>query len=111
MAWWVLSWRCSFCCCCRSSSASASSRPSRCVSVHHVHYCLVGPALSMFFLLLLSFSKHIGFTAAFVVSGLACVGVITYYITHVLDNRAQGAGFGAALAVLYALLYAILSSE
>lgn len=81
------------------------------VSVHPVQYGLVGLALAMFFLLLLSFSEHIGFTAAFVVSGLACVGVITYYVTHVLDNRAQGASFGAALAVLYALLYAILSSE
>lgn len=81
------------------------------VSVHPVQYGLVGLALAMFFLLLLSFSEHIGFAAAFLVSALACVGVITYYVTHVLGSRAQGAGFGAALAALYALLYAILSSE
>ena len=81
------------------------------VSVHPVQYGLVGLALAMFFLLLLSFSEHIGFTAAFVVSALACVGVITFYVTHVLGSRAQGAGFGASLAALYALLYAILSSE
>jgi inner membrane protein len=80
-------------------------------SVHPVQYGLVGLALAMFFLLLLSFSEHIGFAAAFLVSAAACVGVITYYVTHVLGSRAQGAGFGAALAVLYALLYAILSSE
>jgi len=81
------------------------------VSVHPVQYGLVGLALAMFFLLLLSFSEHMGFAAAFLVSAVACVGVITYYVTHVLGSRAQGAGFGAALAVLYALLYAILSSE
>ncbi|HXC59482.1 MAG TPA: inner membrane CreD family protein, partial [Steroidobacteraceae bacterium] len=81
------------------------------VSVHPVQYGLVGLALAMFFLLLLSFSEHIGFAPAFLVSAVACVGVITYYVTHVLGSRAQGAGFGAALAVLYALLYAILSSE
>jgi inner membrane protein len=80
-------------------------------SVHPVQYGLVGLALALFFLLLLSFSEHIGFTAAYAVSAVACVGLITYYVTHVLGSRAHGAGFGAALAALYALLYAILGSE
>jgi inner membrane protein len=80
-------------------------------SVHPVQYGLVGLALALFFLLLLSFSEHIGFAAAYAVSAAACVGLIAYYVSHVLDSRAHGAGFGAALAVLYALLYAILGSE
>jgi inner membrane protein len=81
------------------------------VSVHPVQYGLVGLALAMFFLLLLSFSEHIGFAAAYAVSATACVGLIGYYVSHVLASRAQGAGFGAALAALYGLLYMILSSE
>jgi len=80
-------------------------------SVHPVQYGLVGLALALFFLLLLSFSEHIGFAAAYAVSAVACVGLITYYVSHVLGSRAHGAGFGGALAVLYALLYAILGSE
>ena len=80
-------------------------------SVHPVQYGLVGLALVMFFLLLLSFSEHIGFAAAYAASALACVGLITYYVTHVLGSRAHGAGFGGALAALYGLLYAILGSE
>lgn len=80
-------------------------------SVHPVQYGLVGLALALFFLLLLSFSEHIGFAAAYAVSALACVGLITYYVTHVLGSRSHGAGFGTALAALYALLYAILGSE
>jgi inner membrane protein len=80
-------------------------------TVHPVQYALVGFALALFFLLLLSFSEHIGFAAAYAVSALACVGLITFYVTHVLDSRAGGAGFGGALAALYALLYGILSSE
>lgn len=80
-------------------------------SVHPVQYGLVGLALALFFLLLLSFSEHIGFAAAYAVSAVACVGLITYYVTHVLGSRVHGAGFGAALASLYALLYAILGSE
>jgi inner membrane protein len=81
------------------------------VSVHPVQYGLVGLALAMFFLLLLSFSEHIGFAAAYAVSAAACVSLIGYYVSHVLASRAQGAGFGAALAALYGLLYMILSSE
>src|SRR5690606_20551882 len=80
-------------------------------SVHPVQYGLVGLALAMFFLLLLSFSEHIGFTAAYVVSAAACVGLVSFYVRHVLASRGQGLGFGAALAGLYGLLYGILSSE
>lgn len=80
-------------------------------SVHPIQYGLVGLALALFFLLLLSFSEHIGFAAAYLVSAVACVGLITYYVTHVLGSRTHGLGFGAALATLYALLYAILGSE
>jgi len=80
-------------------------------SVHPIQYGLVGLALALFFLLLLSFSEHIGFAAAYLVSAVACVGLITYYVTHVLGSLTHGLGFGAALATLYALLYAILGSE
>jgi inner membrane protein len=81
------------------------------VSVHPVQYGLVGLALAMFFLLLLSFAEHIGFAAAYGVSAIACVGLISFYVANVLESRAQGLAFGAALASLYALLYGILSSE
>jgi inner membrane protein len=81
------------------------------VSVHPVQYGLVGLALAMFFLLLVAFSEHIGFAAAYAVSATACVGLVTFYVTHVLASRGQGAGFGVALAGLYGLLYGILSSE
>ncbi len=81
------------------------------VSVHPIQYGLVGLALAMFFLLLLSLSEHIGFGAAYVVSSMACVGLIGFYVANVLGSRAQGTGFAVALASLYALLYGILSSE
>jgi inner membrane protein len=81
------------------------------ISVHPVQYGLVGLALAMFFLLLLSFSEHIGFAAAYAVSAVACVGLISFYVANVLGSTAQGLGFGAGLAALYALLYGILSSE
>lgn len=80
-------------------------------SVHPVQYGLVGLSLAMFFLLLLSFSEHIGFAAAYAVSATACVGLIAFYVRYVLASRAHAAAFGGALAALYGLLYGILSSE
>lgn len=80
-------------------------------SVHPVQYGLVGLSLAMFFVLLVSLSEHIGFAAAYGISATACVGLITYYVKHALDNAAHAAGFGSALTMLYALLYLILSSE
>lgn len=81
------------------------------VAVHPVQYGLVGFALAMFFLLLLSLAEHIGFGPAYLVSASACVGLIGFYVTHVLGSAAIGAGFGTVLGVLYGLLYAILGSE
>ena len=61
-------------------------------SVHPVQYGLVGLALALFFLLLLSFSEHIGFAAAYVVSATACVGLITYYVTACPGQPAPRSG-------------------
>jgi inner membrane protein len=76
-----------------------------------VQYGLVGLSLALFFLLLISFSEHIGFAAAYGVSAAACVGLITFYVRHALGSLAHALGFGGALAALYGLLYGILSSE
>jgi inner membrane protein len=80
-------------------------------SVHPVQYGLVGLSLALFFLLLVSFAEHIGFAAAYVVSSAACVGLITFYVSHALGSIPHSLGFGGALLSLYGLLYGILSSE
>lgn len=81
------------------------------LSVHPIQYGLVGLALAVFFLLLLSLSEHLGFALAYVLSAVACVALIAYYVAHALGDRRLGALFGGALGSLYALLYAILSAE
>jgi inner membrane protein len=79
--------------------------------VHPIQYGLVGLALAVFFLLLLSLSEHLGFALAYLISGAACVALISYYVAHVVGNTAHGAVFGGALGGMYGMLYAILSSE
>lgn len=47
-----------------------------------MQYGLVGFALAVFYLLLISLSEHIAFVWAYVISTLASVGLIGYYVAQ-----------------------------
>lgn len=79
--------------------------------IHPIQYALVGLALAIFFLLLLSLSEHIAFGWSYLAAGVACVGLIGFYLGHVLRSRMRGVGFAAMLGLLYAALYGLLVSE
>lgn len=79
--------------------------------IHPVQYGLVGLALSIFFLLLVSLSEHIAFGMAYALASAACVGLIGYYLCHVLGRLWRGIGFATMLGALYAALYGLLVSE
>ncbi|MCL1634080.1 cell envelope integrity protein CreD [Luteimonas sp. SX5] len=79
--------------------------------IHPLQYLLVGLALAIFFLLLLSLSEHIAFWRAYLVSAAACIGLQAFYLSHVLRSKLRGLGFAAMLTMLYAVLYGLLVSE
>lgn len=79
--------------------------------VHPIQYLLVGLALAIFFLLLVSLSEHIAFGIAYLVASGACIGLLGFYVAHVLRSRMRGLGFAGMLALLYAALYGLLVSE
>lgn len=79
--------------------------------IHPVQYALVGLALAIFFLLLLSLSEHVAFGWAYLAAAIACVGLIGFYLGNVLRGRQRGLGFAAMLGLLYAALYGLLVSE
>lgn len=81
------------------------------LAVHPIQYSLVGAALALFYLLLLSFSEHIGFGAAYVLSSTACVLLIGFYVSGILRSARHGLGFGAMLTLLYGVLYGLLSAD
>jgi inner membrane protein len=80
-------------------------------SVHPIQYGLVGLALAVFFLLLLSLSEHLGFALAYLSSAVACVSLVGYYVAHVVQDSKLGIAFGCALGALYGMLYVILGAE
>ena len=79
--------------------------------IHPVQYLMVSAALVIFYLLLLAMAEHVGFNFAYLCAAIACTGLITYYVIHVLGGVRQGVGFGVLLAMVYAALWGILQSE
>lgn len=79
--------------------------------IHPMQYLLVGLAMAMFFLLIISLSEHISFALAYIVSGTACVVLIGAYLVGVMQSRKPAYTFTTAIALLYAVLYGVLQSE
>jgi inner membrane protein len=79
--------------------------------IHPMQYLLVGLALAIFFLLIISLSEHIPFLAAYAISVTGCVALIGVYLAGVLRRRSAAAAFSAGIALLYGVLYGVLRSE
>lgn len=78
---------------------------------HAMQYGLIGLALCIFYLLLLSLSEQIGFGPAYLASATAVVAQATVYSWALHRRRGPALAFGAVLAGLYAGLYSLLQLE
>lgn len=79
--------------------------------VHPLQYLLVGVAMSMFYLLQLAISEHLGFKTAYLISTIAVVVLITAYSIAVLRARKRGAIVGIMQVALYSYLYVVLANQ
>lgn len=95
----------------RSSPWGRPGGPRRRLRVHPIQYLLVGSAIAVFFLLLVSLSEHVPFAVAYLAAAAACTALLTFYGSFVLRGSRAGALFGAGIAALYGALYALLQLE
>ena len=79
--------------------------------IHPMQYLMIGAALVLFFLLLLSLSEHLDFVGAYLLASLACIGLMGHYLRHVLGGWRPSLGMSGMLVALYGVLYGILISE
>jgi len=79
--------------------------------IHPAQYTLVGLSMALFYLLLTSFSEHIGFAWSYLAASSSCVTLLGYYLSHVLKSKMHGFVFSTMLITLYGALYGILASE
>ncbi|MGI9232921.1 MAG: cell envelope integrity protein CreD [Woeseiaceae bacterium] len=81
------------------------------LKLHPLQYLLVGLANTLFFLLLLSLSEHVGFDAAYVLSACASTTLIAGYSAAILTSRMRASLMVGVLAALYVFLYMTLKAQ
>lgn len=79
--------------------------------IHPIQYLLVGFALILFYLLLLSLSEHMGFNFAYWLASIATVLSITIYVATILQKKSRAGVMALILSVLYVFLYVLLQAE
>ncbi len=78
---------------------------------HPVHYVLIGFALVLFYLLLLSLSEHMPFVAAYIISSVAVVAMVGAYSRSIFGTNRFPATISSLLILLYTFLFVILQEE
>ncbi|HVR94971.1 MAG TPA: cell envelope integrity protein CreD [Thermoanaerobaculia bacterium] len=80
-------------------------------SLHPMQYLLVGSALCLFYLLLLSLSEHTPFGLAYTAASVATVLLISGYSLAILRGRLRALVMAGVLGLLYGYLYVLLQAE
>ena len=80
-------------------------------SIHPAQYLLSGLANIIFYLLLLSISEHIPFSAAYLIAAAALTCMMSLYAHSLLETRIRSACMGLVMALLYLIMYMTLNAE
>jgi inner membrane protein len=79
--------------------------------VHPIQFLMLGGALCLFYLLLLSLSEHIPFIGAYALASIAVIAMVASYGVIVLGQLSRALAIGAVVAMLYGYLYVLLVNE
>ncbi len=79
--------------------------------IHPIQYGLVGFAIALFYLLLLSLSEHMSFLLSYLLGAIGSVSLISFYLVSVLRDTKTAGIFSGLLILLYFTLYIIVSAE
>lgn len=81
------------------------------LQVHAIQYLLIGGALTLFYLLLLALSEHLGFALSYSLATGGTVLLVSLYSASVLCGFKRAGAIAPLLVVLYAYLYILLQAE
>ena len=79
--------------------------------IHPIQYLLVGFAICLFYLLLLSISEHMSFDGAYLIGSGIILALITAYVRYVFHNIRLTVLFSGVLTLLYGFFYSLLQLE
>lgn len=81
------------------------------IKIHPFQYILIGAGLIIYYTMLLSFSEQIGYNAAYLVSSLATVGLLTLYSKTFLKLTKLVLLFSSLLTVFYSFIFVIIIQQ
>ena len=81
------------------------------VMIHPLQYALVGFALTLFYLLLLSISEHLGYNAAYAIASFMTIGLIGFYADGVLKERKFSVLVTGTLIILYLFIFTVIQLQ
>lgn len=79
--------------------------------VHPVQYSLVGIALCLFYILLVSISEHLTFNLAYLIASISTVSMVTCFTKAVLKNTNLTFMMGGILSTLYLFIFMLIQLE
>ena len=79
--------------------------------IHPIQYIMIGFALCIFYVLLLSISEHLTFNVAFIVSSIAITLMITLYSVSLFKNSRLTMLTAGLLALMYGFIYTVLQLQ
>lgn len=79
--------------------------------IHPFQYILVGFAILIFYLLLLSFSEHVGFNAAYFIAAVSVILMVLIYSRSFLNSWLNSVGLTSILSVSFLFIFVLLQLE
>jgi inner membrane protein len=79
--------------------------------IHPIQYIMIGFALSIFYVLLISLSEHLNFNFAFILASLAVVLLITLFSVALFKSRRLTLLTALMLVFMYGFIYTLLQLQ
>lgn len=80
-------------------------------NVHPFQYGLIGLALVLFYLLLLSISEYTGFNIAYIIAAVATISLIGWFVKGILDSGKLSLFLSTLLLLVYVYVFTILQLQ
>lgn len=77
--------------------------------INILNYFLIGAALVLFYLMLLSFGEWCGFTVAYFLSAILIIGMITFYLKAIVKKNVVAMAVCSFMALVDGFIYVLLS--
>lgn len=81
------------------------------VRIHGIQFMLVGLALCLFYVLLLSFTEHFGFNPAYMLAATMTVVLVSFYVKAIFKNRKLSLLNFVFLILVYGFVFVIIQLQ